>query len=284
MRPSFRAAVIAVLAFVITMSASAQRAVVRPLSATDVSDIATLLKLEDTRQFDVAALTRLVASAHPEVKRRAITSVGRIADVQGWPLLTTLHRETDPELLATVAFATGQLKDPGAVGWLGQVLNDPKTPPTAAKEAAQALGKLRTPDARTALAAYLATAPATTATAPVVGEALLAIGRFPVKDGVKDGVKDDLSPILRWTSARDVEVRWRAAWALFRPRDPSAVPALLTTSVDASPDVRFWSVRGLAPALVDQSGLRRDETSARLRQAVNDPRSSRTTTICRSRR
>jgi peptidylprolyl isomerase len=265
MRLTRSTALAAALVIAFTAAGSAQRAAAsrRPLTATDVNDIATLLKLEDTRQFDAAILTRLTASAHPEVKRRAITAVGRIANEQGRALLATLHGETNPELLATVAFATGQLKDPDAVAWLGEILNNSKTPPAAAKEAAQALGKIRTPAARTALAAYLASAPATAATAPVVGEALLSVGRFTTKD--------DLAPILRWTSARDVEVRWRAAWALFRPRDPGAVAPLLKMSLDASPEVRFWAVRGLAPAIVDQSGIDRAETSARLRQAMNDP-------------
>ena len=65
------------------------------------------------------------------------------------------------------------------------------------------------------------------AAAPVVGEALLAIGRFTTRD--------DLAPILRWTTAADVEVRWRAAWALFRPRDPAAVSRLFELSLTRLP-------------------------------------------------
>lgn len=242
----------------------AQRAPARrPLSPADIDDIATLLKLEDTRQFDEAALTRLAASPHPEVKRRAIVSIGRIVNDKGRELLAGLRGEKDPELLAAVAFATGQLKDPGAVAWLGGLLNNPASPAAAAKEAAQALGKIRTPDARTALARYLRTASTVTVPSQVVGEALVSLGRFTTRE--------DLAPILRWTSAPNVEVRWRAAWALFRPRDPAAIPYLLKMSTDPSPDVRSWAVRGLAPAQVDQSGVSRVDTSARLRQAVHDP-------------
>ena len=147
--------------------------------------------------------------------------------------------------------------------WLSQLLATPKTPAAIGREAACALGKIRTPDARSALASYLAAAPDTPAAAPVVGEALLAIGRFTTRD--------DLAPILRWTGARDVEVRWRAAWALFRPRDPAAVPHLLKLADDLSADVRFWAVRGLAPAQVSAAGLDPAVTSARLRKAMADP-------------
>lgn len=247
---------------------AAPRAAKPPLSPANIDDIATLLKLEDTRQFDEAVLARLITSAHPEVKRRAIVSIGRIVNEKGRALLTTLHGETDPELLATVAFATGQLKDPGAVAWLGEILNNPKTPAVAAKEAAQALGKMPAMDnpaleARAALAKYLLTAPPSPGTAPVVSEALLSMGRFTTPG--------DLAPILRWATTGDAQVRWHAAWALFRPKDPAAIPYLLKLSADASPEVRFWALRGLAPAVVDQSTVKRPEASARLRQALNDP-------------
>ncbi len=54
-----------------------------PLKTTDIDAIATLLKLEDARTFDEAALSRIAGSAHPEVRRRAVQSVGRIADKRG---------------------------------------------------------------------------------------------------------------------------------------------------------------------------------------------------------
>jgi HEAT repeat protein/cyclophilin family peptidyl-prolyl cis-trans isomerase len=247
---------------------SGQRGRPRPLAPGDVDAITQLVKLEDTRQFDEAVLGRLIKAAHPEVRRRAIVAIGRIVDPRGRALLASLRGETDPDILATVAFATGQLKDPDAIAWLSELLAAAKTPTAVAFEAARALGKLRAPDAaaveaRAALAKYLAAAPAATAAAPVVGEALLAIGRFP------PGA--DLAPILRWTSSPNVEVRWRAAWALFRPRDPAAVQPLLRMTEDRSPEVRFWAMRGLAPATVDAAKLDRAVASARLRAAVKDP-------------
>ena len=263
MRMIARATLIALVAITLSGSVHGQRTARPPLSASHINDIALLLKLEDTRQFDEVALTRLIASAHPEVKRRAIVSIGRIVNDKGRALLAALHGETDPELVATVAFASGQLKDPGAVAWLSDLLTNRRTPVMTAKEAAQALGKIRTPDAHAALANYLLTVPAATARPAVVGEALLSLGRFTTKE--------DLAPILRWTTARDVEVRWRATWALYRPRNPDAVPHLLTLSTDPAADVRFWALRGLTPTQVDEAGLRRTEAAARLRQALNDP-------------
>lgn len=270
MRRMFRApaAILLALALLAPSAALAQRARPAPLMTADIDALVLLVKLEDTRSFDEAALTRLVNAAHPEVRRRAIVAVGRIADPRGRALLAGLHGETNAEILATVAFATGQLKDADHVPWLSDLLSGARTPPAAAFEAARALGKIRTPEdaaaqARAALAKYLSAAPAANASAPVVGEALLAIGRFPPGP--------DIASIVRWTTSPNVEVRWRAAWALFRPRDPAAVQPLLRLTQDKSPEVRFWAVRGLSPATVDAAKMDRAVASARLRDAVKDP-------------
>lgn len=209
------------------------------LSVADIDDITRLILLEDTRQFDEAALARILGSQHPEVRRRAAVTIGRVADPRGSALLAAVRGERDPEVAAAVVFAAGQLKDTGSVPWLAELLMAPGTPPPVAREAARSLGKIQALESRAALARYLASALATGVPGPAVGEALLAIGRFTARH--------DIGPITRWTKSRDPEVRWRAAWALLRPRDPAAVPHLFKLTEDASPEVRFWAARGLAP-------------------------------------
>ena len=233
-----------------------------PLAAADLMDIATLLKLEDTRRFDETELTRLLASAHPEVRRRAVLAVARIVNPRGFSLLEPARADGDVEVRAAVAFAAGQLKDAASVAWLSQILSAPSTPATIAREAARSLGKMGSPEALASLARYLDAAPATSAAAPVVGEALLAIGRF--------SAKTDVAPVVRWAGSADRDVRWRAAWALFRLRNPAAVPRLLRLTDDADPEVRFWAVRGLAATVVAESGADRATASARLRAALGD--------------
>jgi peptidyl-prolyl cis-trans isomerase B (cyclophilin B) len=234
-----------------------------PMSAGDVDAIAALLRLEDTRSLDEATLKSLLdPTRHPEVRRRAIQSIGRINDPRGKALLESLHRETDPEILATVALSTGQLKDGAAVSWLTTVMSGATTALTAipAQEAARSLGKIRGPEARAALLKYLKEAPTTTIAAPVVGEALLSAGRFTGAS--------DLAPIVQWTTSQNVEIRWRATWALFRLRDPAAIPHLMTLASDRSGDVRHWALRGLAASVVDQSTVSRATASAKLREAI----------------
>ena len=248
-------------------SLSAQSQAKPPLAVTDVDAIATLLMLEDARKFDEAELKRIAQSAHAEVRRRAVQSIGRIADKAGAAILEAARQDKDVEVAAAAIWALGQLRDVAAVPTLSATLANPKAPATVAREAAIALGKIVTqvegravgaPEARAALAEYLSKAPATKATAPVVGEALLSFGRFPLGA--------DLAPVLRWTKSPDVEVRWRAAWALFRLRDPKALDELLRLSADTSPEVRFWAVRGLIPhPNVDPA-----PAAARLRDAVKD--------------
>lgn len=228
----------------------------RPLASSDVDDIATLLQLEDARRYDATELGRILKSAHPEVRRRAVQSVGRIADKQGAALIDVARRDADVEVAATAVWAAGQLRDAAAAPWLAETVS--KTPVPVAREAAIALGKIQDPAARAALAAFLSSAPLS-APASVVGEALLSIGRFPPGG--------ELSPIQRWIAAKDVEIRWRATWALFRLRDPAAVPDLLTLSRDPSADVRFWAVRGLIPHQATDPA----PAAQRLREAVKDP-------------
>ena len=58
---------------------SAQPSTRKALAPTDIDDIATLLKLEDTRQLDEPVLKRILGSTHLEVRRRAVQAIGRIA-------------------------------------------------------------------------------------------------------------------------------------------------------------------------------------------------------------
>lgn len=257
MRPHGRLSVL-LLVVAVAAAPAAQPAPRAPLAPAHVDDIATLLRLEDARTFDDVELGRIARSPHPEVRRRAAQAVGRIADKDGMPLIIAARQDKDVEVAATAVWAAGQLRDPAAVGWLAETLSGRGAPAAVAREAAIALGKIQAPEARAALATYLSSAPLT-APASVAGEALLSIGRFPAGG--------DIAPILRWTTARDVDVRWRAAWALFRPRDPAALPELLRLSTDPSADVRFWAVRGLIPhPNVDPA-----PSAARLREALRDP-------------
>jgi HEAT repeat protein/cyclophilin family peptidyl-prolyl cis-trans isomerase len=162
---------------------------------------------------------------------------------------------------ASVAFAYGQLKDASSVSWLDSLLTQ-NASVFVAKEAAQALGKIRTDEARASLTRYLNTVKSTNFVDVAIAEALLSMGRFPAGG--------DLAPIIKWMDSRNENVRWCVAWALYRAGDPAAVPHLLKMSSDSSSEVRYWAMRGLAPAAVDKSSVDRRTATARLLAGTKD--------------
>ena len=242
-----------------TLTAQAPRR--PPLDSNAVADIASLLLLEDTRTFDSVAITRALNASHPEVKRRAFLAVAHINDKRGIPLLRAAP-VSDTAQAATVVFAIGQLRDTLTIPWLDSILANPRTPPTMRVEAAHALGKIKTARAREGLTRFLLTVSSSATTDGPIGEALLAIGRSTARG--------DLAPILRWTTSTNDEIRWRAVWALFRPRDPAAVAKLIELSHDRSAYVRSWAVRGLAKPQADSAGVAAG-AEARLLVAAQDP-------------
>jgi cyclophilin family peptidyl-prolyl cis-trans isomerase/HEAT repeat protein len=232
-----------------------------PLAERDIADIATLLMLEDTRDFNSDVLQRILRSEHPELRRRAALSIARINDARGRALVRAAYPDRDTAVSATLVFGVGQMKDSAAVMWLDTLLKEPNTPVTVAFEAARSLGKIRTPNARGVLASYLAHVNEAAGTRAVIGEALLSIGRFKTRG--------DIAPVVRHTRSRDEEVRWRAAWAL-RGGGPATVPELLRLSADRSAIVRSWAVSGLTALRVDSSGVTRAAALQRLVAASQD--------------
>jgi HEAT repeat protein/cyclophilin family peptidyl-prolyl cis-trans isomerase len=233
-----------------------------PLRAGDVDDIARLVMLEDHRDFDSTDLSRILASQHPEVRRRAALSIGRIADKRGYALLRARPLDSDTAVAATEVFAAGQLKDSSTVAWFDSLLATPKLAPTVLAEAATALGKIKTAAARDALARFLASATERARTNQAIDEALFSIGRCTTRG--------DLAQILKWTASKNDEIRWHATWALFRPRDPSAVPTLMKLATDKSADIRMWALRGLVKVQTDSAG-KTAEAEAIVLKAIHDP-------------
>jgi len=243
----------------------------RPLAPSDIDDIARLVMLEDHRDFDTTDLTRILASNHPEVRRRAALSIGRIADKRGYSLLRAKPLDSDTAAAATEVFAAGQLKDSTTVAWFDSLLATPKLAPTVLSEAATALGKIKTASARDALARFLASATESKFTDQAIGEALLSIGRC--------NTRGDLAPIVRWTKSSNTEIRWRATWALFRPRDPAAIATLLTLAADKSADTRLWAVRALSRPATDSAGKSSDAEKIVLAALTDADRRVRTEAI-----
>jgi HEAT repeat protein/cyclophilin family peptidyl-prolyl cis-trans isomerase len=262
-----------VVSFAAVSSAGAQTR--RPLASADVDNIARLLMLEDQRTYDDTLLTRLIASPHPEIRRRAALTIARLADKRGMPLLRTRLTDADTAVVATAVFAIGQIRDTTlnaeTVALLDSLLSSPRLAPTALVEAAGGLGKARGTVAREALSAFLSRATADARTRGAVAEALLSIGRHTMRG--------DNAAIVKWTNSPDEDLRWRATWALFRPRDPAAVARLIEMSKDRSALVRSWAVRGLTRAQADSASLGAQAKAMLIAAASDEDRRVKTEAI-----
>ncbi|HEV2130820.1 MAG TPA: HEAT repeat domain-containing protein, partial [Longimicrobiaceae bacterium] len=220
------------------------------LGEAEIDALATLLRLEDRREFDEALLREIAASPMPEVRRRAALAAGRIRHPGATPLLLPLLDDPDTSVAAIAAFSLGQQGDTSAVALLAALLTGEaiRRAPTVAAEAAGALGKIRGEPARQALLSVLRdTPPGDRGAAEAVGAALLAVWKFQ-----RD---PDLEPIRRWTSSADPQLRWRAAYALVRRPDPAATPVLLGLASDPEPQVRSLAIRGLTAPLADSADI-----------------------------
>lgn len=226
---------------------------------------AALLALEDQRLHDATVLAPLAGDADAATRGRTALALGRIRGDGALPLLLDLLADPDTAVAATAAFSLGQLGDTAAVPALEARVAPAaaRTSPAVAGEAAAALGKLRRPSSRPVLATLLATSDlGGDAARQALGPALLAIWKLP-----RD---PDLAPILRWTTAADPEMRWRAVYALVRRPEPSAFRALTALASDPDPRVRALIARGLSRPAADSAGVGTDEPIALLLAALDD--------------
>lgn len=238
----------------------------RSITTAEVAALADILRMEDSRDPDLEQLDPYISSPSSLVRSRAARALGAVRAAGAVVPLLTLLQDRDTSVAATAAFALGQLGDASAVSALAELLEPPGSPArvTVAAEAAYALGKIGAEPGRSALRRYLAGAdPAMRAQSPIVRSALLAIWRFPLD------AQDE--PIARWTDHRDPEIRWRAAYALVRRRDPRAVSALQPLLRDDDARVRALAARGLRAGLVDSAGDARNRVLPALLDLLDDP-------------
>ncbi len=243
---------------------SAQAASRRPpLSGADIAEIIALESLEDRRDFDPVALQRIAAAAHPELRRRTALALGRLYDFRGRAILATMRNDADTIVLATVVWATGQLIDTSAIGWINGLLQSPATRPGITTESAGAFGKIRTPETTAHLETFLLAARVGPDTRTAIGEALLSIGRARPAPAI--------AVAARWARSPDPELRWRATWSLGPVSDTSRTTLLLMLAKDPSGEVRHWAIRHLGWDPKDSLSPKPEQTRALLLDAMNDP-------------
>lgn len=218
----------------------------------DLPTRAAFLRLEDRREYDAAAFDAAFASPSAATRRLAASSAGRIRDARAIPALGRLLADADTSVAATAAFSLGQIADTAAVPLLAPYADAARVAsmPTVVGEAAYALGKIRHPAAKDALERLLAGAQEGPGAREAVGMALLAVWKQPRPTPVP--------AVARWLSARDAELRWRAAYALSRRIEPAATAALAPAASDTDPLVRSFAARALSASAADSAGIGRE--------------------------
>ncbi len=247
------------------------------LSDPDIHGIAALLRLEDQRELDTAAIAAYARSATPEVRRRAYLAAGRIGGPGGVPILRAGLHDSVPPVRAAAAFGLGLLRETASVRLLSAVAMFDSS--VGAGEAVAAVGRMTGTQARSSIARVLALGreparsfgarvytasgkPPAPRPPEVIARALLAVWRFPRDTAVT-------AVVLPFAASPDTALRWRAAYALMRLGDPAAVPTLFRLLTDPYPGVRSLAARALRASVTD-SANRRAEAEARLEAALQD--------------
>ncbi|MBI4544557.1 MAG: peptidylprolyl isomerase, partial [Gemmatimonadetes bacterium] len=255
------------------------------LGRDDITQLAELLRLEDRRDFDASRFQQLFRHPTPLIRNRAARAAGRIGDRRALPLLLEALADSSEEVRAEATFALGEIADTGAAvsGALAALMVTGG--PEAAREAVAALGKLGTRTARAAVESVLRPdgaqrqrggqvcpsgagraasggVPLLTRREAMLGEALLAIWKFPRDPGTAELV----APFL---DCQQAELRWRAAYALMRIGEPALAWRLLRALQEPDHRVREFAARGLRAALADSAGERQRALAA-LQRALAD--------------
>jgi cyclophilin family peptidyl-prolyl cis-trans isomerase/HEAT repeat protein len=260
-----------------------------PITAnTAISDEIEILRLEDRRE-PVETLYRFLDSERPETRARACLAIGRslgpvAPDAPPQSAVTMLAARLREDAHASVrgaaAFALGLLQTDAAAAALAEHLASGRETHTEVRAlAVEGLGRCG-PDAHPrAMALALADDDPR-----VLQAALLAVW--------KGRRTDHLPRVITLSAHADVEVRWRAAYALMRmlgapPSGRTAVPAggllsqreatsihlrLITLAHDADLRVRLQALRGLGRVPSTSSFHAQAVTIAREAMQEPDPR------------
>lgn len=233
--------------------------------ATQVEALAPLLMTEDRRAFDPAVLTRGLNDPDPLVRQTAATTVGRIGDRRGIPLLLPLLADPDRNVVTATFFALGLIRDSSAVDAIIARLRAPDSlGADAVGEAATALARI----GGSAAARFIGAALAGTGDVPFARRAAFAPNAL--LDGWRLGALMPVPAMLHFADDTSVDLRWRALYALGRLRVPSAGRALQTAIRDQTPFVREIAAKWLTRRFADTTGLAASAVKAELARVLDD--------------
>ncbi len=234
-------------------------------TGAEAADLAQLLQLEDTRQFDLTTLRSETQNPDSLIRAQAALAIGRIGDRAGTPLLLPLLSDADTTVRTDAAFALGLLRDTAAVAELASrvtgfpaVAGDPDQVAIV-----QALAMIGGPAAAQTLDGLLQRHPPSgDESDPATAAALLEAWRL-----------GRAAPAARLAEyVRSAAGLWRrnATFSVARLHLAGAADALLQAATDPDAVTRAWAARALTAALADSAHLARGAFEARLNALVAD--------------
>lgn len=232
-----------------------------PRSSRDSLDTALyarILKSADQRVLDTTLLATAFGSSQVEVRRVAARTLSQVAlrhRRRALPLLRALTGDADSVVASTALFGLGLIRDTASVSLIASVV---RAGGPSAAPAAWALGEIGKPAVDTI--AVLLDAPHAGDMAVTATSRELLIAASKIRPLI-------FSAVAPYVGSPNAELRWAAAYAVARQRDPAGVSALLNAS---APDARFRAelARVLTKKTVADS--LRDRAIERLRVLVLD--------------
>lgn len=230
-----------------------------------VNDLAQLLRLQDRREFDLAALQRSARDPDSLIRAQAAVAIGRIGDRAGVPLLVPLLDDPDTTVRAQAAFSLGMLRDSSAADELARRV---EAFPAVASGADQveivtALAKIGGPAAGRAMDALLQRhPPAGSPSDPATSVALLEAWRL--------GRRAPAARLVEYVHSGSGVWRRNAAYSASRLRLAAAAGAFLEAAVDSDSLTRSFAARGLTASLADSAHLAPAAFEGALRTLIGD--------------
>lgn len=179
------------------------------------------------------------------VRLLAVQALGRIQNPDAVVLLANRLKDTDPAVRAAAAFALGQLFNPVAEPYLLDALHNNEDELILAN-IIEALGKSGTQKSFKPLQDFLQGS-----RERLIQQAAIACGILAYRNFIPFSNAEVLATLLE--KHPSPEVRWRAAYALYRIKSPDAYPALFKGLEDSDFRVKSFALRALAD-LLDLSG------------------------------
>ncbi len=212
---------------------------------------ADILEREDRRMIGSDGLLEFQLASSPFIEVRAWCAVamGRIGDPRVLPVLYgALHSEY-AAVRGAAAFAVGLIEDKSRLDEEGRVpdkrsidllvrlLNDPST--EVRMRAAEAIGRTASAAGAGAILSSLHRAPddGSGGTRAFIGTAIIALERI--------GSAESLAVLRSLASSADPQIQYRAAGALIRLQDKSAVGIFLDLLSCTLPDIQALGARGV---------------------------------------